>query len=96
VNVSCSVTLPSARVDFRPAVYARSESANPCTPVPRIAESFSAPGAWVSHLVLAETMWVLDAVYHRTAEQVATAGRRGSRVPLLDNAMLPELDNLLR
>jgi predicted nucleic-acid-binding protein len=39
----------------------------------RIAESFTAPGAWVSHLVLAETVWVLDAVYDRTAEQVATA-----------------------
>jgi predicted nucleic-acid-binding protein len=39
----------------------------------RIAESFTAPGAWVSHLVLAEAMWVLDAVYDRTAEQVATA-----------------------
>lgn len=39
----------------------------------RIAESFAAPGAWVSHLVLAETTWVLDAVYNRTAEQVATA-----------------------
>lgn len=39
----------------------------------RSAESFTVPGAWVSHLVLAETMWVLDAVYDRTAEQVATA-----------------------
>jgi predicted nucleic-acid-binding protein len=39
----------------------------------RIAESFTAPGAWVSHLVLAETMWVLDAVYDRTAEQIASA-----------------------
>jgi predicted nucleic-acid-binding protein len=39
----------------------------------RIAEAFTAPGAWVSHLVLAETMWVLDAVCERTAEQVATA-----------------------
>ncbi|MFN2502593.1 MAG: PIN domain-containing protein [Pyrinomonadaceae bacterium] len=27
------------------------------------AESFVAPGAWVSHLVLAETVWVLDSVY---------------------------------
>jgi len=39
----------------------------------RIAESFVASGAWVSHLVLAEAMWVLDAVYDRTAEQVAGA-----------------------
>jgi predicted nucleic-acid-binding protein len=37
------------------------------------AEEFIAGGAWVSHLVLAETMWVLDAVYGRTAEQIATA-----------------------
>ncbi len=27
-------------------------------------------GAWVSHLVLAETLWVLDAVYERTPEQL--------------------------
>ena len=39
----------------------------------RTAESFTAPGAWVSHLVLAEAMWVLNAVYERTAEQVAKA-----------------------
>ena len=37
------------------------------------AESFIAPGAWVSHLVLAETLWVLDAVYDRTAAQLAAA-----------------------
>jgi predicted nucleic-acid-binding protein len=39
----------------------------------RAAESFTAAGAWVSHLVLAEAMWVLDAVYGRTPKQVATA-----------------------
>ena len=39
----------------------------------RAAEEFIAGGAWVSHLVLAETVWVLDAVYDRTAEQVGTA-----------------------
>ena len=39
----------------------------------RVAEAFVASGAWVSHLVLAETMWVLDAVYERTPEQIATA-----------------------
>jgi predicted nucleic-acid-binding protein len=39
----------------------------------RIAESFTAPGAWISNLVLAEAMWVLDAVYDRTAAQIATA-----------------------
>jgi predicted nucleic-acid-binding protein len=39
----------------------------------RAAEAFTAPGGWVSHLVLAEAMWVLDAVYERTAEQIASA-----------------------
>ena len=39
----------------------------------RAAEEFIANGAWVSHLVLAETMWVLDAVYDRSVEQIATA-----------------------
>jgi predicted nucleic-acid-binding protein len=37
------------------------------------AEEFIAKGAWVSHLVLAETIWVLDAVYDLAAEQIATA-----------------------
>jgi predicted nucleic-acid-binding protein len=37
------------------------------------AETFTSGGAWVSHLVLAETAWVLDAVYKRTSEQIATA-----------------------
>jgi predicted nucleic-acid-binding protein len=39
----------------------------------RAAEEFVSSGAWISHLVLAETIWVLDAVYERTAEQIATA-----------------------
>jgi predicted nucleic-acid-binding protein len=37
------------------------------------AEAFVEQGAWVSHLVLAETLWVLDAVYERTAAQLAKA-----------------------
>ena len=37
------------------------------------AEKFIAGGAWVSHLVLAETVWVLDAVYERSAEQISNA-----------------------
>jgi predicted nucleic-acid-binding protein len=37
------------------------------------AETFVEPGAWVSHLVLAETVWVLDAVYGRTPAQLAKA-----------------------
>lgn len=39
----------------------------------RAAEEFIASGAWISHLVLAETTWVLDAVYERTAEQISAA-----------------------
>jgi predicted nucleic-acid-binding protein len=37
------------------------------------AELFIAPGVWVSHLVLAETLWELDAVYERTPAQLAAA-----------------------
>jgi predicted nucleic-acid-binding protein len=37
------------------------------------AESFVAKGAWVSHLVLAETLWVLESVYELDAERRATA-----------------------
>jgi predicted nucleic-acid-binding protein len=37
------------------------------------AEAFVAGGAWVSILVLAETIWVLDSVYERTPEQIAIA-----------------------
>jgi predicted nucleic-acid-binding protein len=39
----------------------------------RAAEEFIGSGAWVSQLVLAETTWVLDAVYERSAKQIATA-----------------------
>ena len=38
-----------------------------------LAESFVDTGAWVSHLVLAETLWVLDAVYGRSPQQIARA-----------------------
>jgi predicted nucleic-acid-binding protein len=38
-----------------------------------LAETFVAGGAWVSHLVLAETVCVLDAVHERTQAQVAAA-----------------------
>ncbi len=37
------------------------------------AEAYIARGAWVSHLVLAETVWVLDAIYDRTPAQIAGA-----------------------
>jgi predicted nucleic-acid-binding protein len=36
------------------------------------AESIVAPGAWVGHLVLAETTWVLSAVYYLGPTAVAT------------------------
>ncbi len=42
----------------------------------RLADLFAAKGAWVSHLVLAEAMWVLDSVYARTPAQLAAALRR--------------------
>lgn len=37
------------------------------------AESFVGPGAWVSHLVLIETIGILDAVYERSPAQLAAA-----------------------
>ena len=37
------------------------------------AEAFVENGAWVSHLVLVETLWVLDAVYARSTAQIAKA-----------------------
>lgn len=37
------------------------------------AERFVEKGVWVSHLALAEMTWVLDAVYQRSASEIATA-----------------------
>ena len=37
------------------------------------AEAFVARGAWVSHLVLVEAMWVLMSVYDRGPEEIGTA-----------------------
>ncbi|MBK9574157.1 MAG: PIN domain-containing protein [Rhodoferax sp.] len=37
------------------------------------ADQAVAKGAWVSHLVLAEAVWVLDAVYARTPKQLIAA-----------------------
>ena len=37
------------------------------------AEAFVARGAWVSHLVLAETTWVLSAAYELPAAKIAVA-----------------------
>jgi predicted nucleic-acid-binding protein len=39
----------------------------------KAAEEFVAAGAWVSQLVLAETIWVLDAVHERTPTQLTAA-----------------------
>lgn len=39
----------------------------------KAADKFIAKGAWVSQLVLAETMWVLESVYERTATQLMAA-----------------------
>jgi len=36
-------------------------------------EEFIAAGAWVSHIVLVECMWILESVYERTPKQIATA-----------------------
>ncbi len=37
------------------------------------AETFIAPGAWISTLALAETSWVLASVYEFTAKNIAIA-----------------------
>ena len=39
----------------------------------KAADKFIARGAWVSHLVLAETLWVLESVYDRGATQIIEA-----------------------
>ena len=49
----------------------------------RAAEAFVSGGAWVSHLVLAETSWVLRSVYERSPDQIALAIER-----LLDHQSL--------
>jgi predicted nucleic-acid-binding protein len=36
-------------------------------------EEFIGAGAWVSHIVLVECMWVLESVYERSPKQIATA-----------------------
>ncbi len=37
------------------------------------AETSISKGSWVSHLVLAQTLWVLDSVYDLSRVQIATA-----------------------
>jgi predicted nucleic-acid-binding protein len=41
-----------------------------------VAEQFIVKGTWVSQVVLVETLWVLDAVYERSAEQIGAAVER--------------------
>ena len=38
----------------------------------RVAEEFVTKGAWISHLVPAETIWVLDSVYELSRENIST------------------------
>jgi predicted nucleic-acid-binding protein len=47
------------------------------------AESFISKGAWISHPVLVETVWVLESVFERDPEGIATAVEM-----LLDHAQL--------
>jgi predicted nucleic-acid-binding protein len=37
------------------------------------AEAFVKDGAWISHLVLAEAVWVLESVYELAHQQIVTA-----------------------
>lgn len=39
----------------------------------KAAEQFVRKGAWISQLVLAESLWVLDSVYELSRTQIATA-----------------------
>jgi predicted nucleic-acid-binding protein len=39
----------------------------------RVADEFVSKGAWISHLVLAETVWVLDSVYGLSREKLTVA-----------------------
>ncbi len=39
----------------------------------KAAEAFVAKGAWVSHIVLVESMWVLSSVYELGPSKIATA-----------------------
>ena len=47
------------------------------------AEEFVAPGAWVSHAVLLEAVWVLDSVFGLSPQRIGTAVAM-----LLDHAQL--------
>jgi len=51
------------------------------------AEAFVAPGAWVSHVVLVETLWVLESVY-----EVDVRGRTKALEMLLNHRELTVQD----
>ncbi len=40
------------------------------------AEQFVGKGAWVSHVVLAKTLWVLQSFYERSPQQIASVVER--------------------
>ena len=42
----------------------------------RAALEFVEDGAWISHLVIAEAIWVLDGAYDRSPEEIADAVER--------------------
>lgn len=61
------------------------------------AESFVQAGAWISHLVLMEAVWVLDSVYAIKAPQLAAGlALLGTRIAAWNaraDAMLAALDH---
>ena len=63
------------------------------------AENYIAEGAWVSHLAMAETTWVLDAIYGRTPAQIADAVEillNHNRLSLQDHQVLANALTLFR
>lgn len=57
------------------------------------AEEFVTKGVWVSHLVLAETVWVLKTVYQKNPEELAEAIEmllRQQQVSLQDEEVVAE------
>ena len=60
------------------------------------AESYVTPGGWVGHLVLAETTWVLSAVYGLVSSlggnvQISSEVGRGTEVSIVLPARKPSL-----
>ena len=67
VNI-CSVAVLAVDTNVLVRLLARDDARQA-----KAADQFVKPGAWVSHLVLAETLWVLESVYGRTAAQIIAA-----------------------